>query len=86
MMEKRYRFAFTTEEMQKDMFRCVKRHGTKAAHPYSNFMIHVALQDMQEDFWITRSFYLSDGIKHMDEPDDNEFVIWINGCCGLLRC
>lgn len=86
-MEKRLQFAPTTEEMQRDMFRYVKRYGSKfGTSSYSNFMIHIALQDMQEDFWITRSFYLSDGIKHVDEPDENEFVIWKNGRCGLLRC
>jgi len=84
ILAKDYKFVILDKEQQEKLWKCIVKH----ANPFRKFVdaeLGYALTDEKNSFLFTFCYFMPDGIKHANEPDDYEYAIVTNLTKGVVH-
>lgn len=84
LLAKEYSFQILNRTQQSVLWDCICKYGDNFKN-HGDAELGYALTDAQHSFWLTFCFYMSDGIKHCNEPDDYEYAVVTNETAGVVR-
>lgn len=82
LLSKEYSFQIISRALQTVLWDCICQYGNNFNN-HRDAILSYAMTDAQQKFWLTLCFFLSDGLKRMDEPDDYEFAIVTEKTAGV---
>ena len=84
LLAKEYRFHVLNRKQQSVLWDCICKYGDKFKN-HGDAQLGYALTDARHSFWLTFCFFMSDGIKHCNEPDDYEYAVVTDKTTGVVR-
>lgn len=83
LLSKDYSFHIIDRALQTVLWNCICQYGNNF-NKHRDAILGYAMTDAQQRFRLTLCFFLSDGIKRMNEPDDYEFAIVTEKTAGVV--
>lgn len=74
ILAKDYKFVLLDREQQEKLWKCIVKHANPFKH-FDDAELGYALTDEKNSFLFTFCYFMPDGIKHCNEPDDYEYAI-----------
>lgn len=84
LLAKEYNFRLLGQTHRSVLWDCICKYGN-SFNDHKQANLRYALTDAQQSFRLTFCYYMSDGIKHCNEPNDYEYAIVTDGTAGVVH-